>query len=97
MYSQVYNVDGSIMGFTVTGVPKSVEADKIAGYLLQLELLGNAVNRMDDAFVPESKNEKLSSRVSKKQATKGSAGKDAQEVVLHASSANPNDVLASNR
>ena len=97
MYSQVYNVDGSVMGFTVNGVPKSSEADNIAGLLLQLELLGNAVNKMDNAYLPESKNEKLTSRVSKKQATKSLADKDASEIVLHASSANPNDLMASNR
>ena len=96
MYSQVYNADGSIMGFNVTGVPKSTEADKIASLLLQLELLGNAVNTMDSAYLPESKNEKLSSRVSKKQATKGLVDKKT-EIVLHASSANPNDLIASNR
>ena len=97
MYSQVYNGDGSIMGFTVTGVSKSAEADKIAGLLLQLELLGNAVNKMDDAFLPESKNDKLSSRVSKKQATKSLATKSAEDVVLHSSSANPNELMASSR
>ena len=95
-YSQVYNNDGSLMGFTVTGVPQSVEADKISGFLVQLEILGTAVNTMDAAYLPESKNEKLSSRVSKKQATRSTVHEES-DVVIHASRTNPYDLIASNK
>ena len=95
-YTQVYNGDGSLMGFTVTGVPQSVEADKISGFLVQLEVLGSAVNTMDPAYLPESKNEKLTSRVSKKQATQSTVQEE-REVVIHASRTNPYDLIASNK
>jgi hypothetical protein len=95
-YSQVYNNDGSLMGFTVTGVPQSVEADKISGFLVELELLGTAVNTMDAAYLPVSKNEKLDSRVSKKQATGSNVQKES-EIVVHASLTNPYDLIASNK
>lgn len=95
-YDQVYNSDGSLMGFAVTGVAQSAEADKISGFLVQLEVLGKAVNTMDPAYLPESKNEKLTSRVSKKQATQSTAqGED--EVVIHASRTNPYDLIASSK
>jgi hypothetical protein len=92
-YSHIYNQDGSLMGFTVTGVPQSSEADKISADLMQLELLGNAVNNMDVAYLPESKNEKLNSRVSKKQAMQNAAE---QEHALMAS-VHPNDLIASSK
>jgi hypothetical protein len=95
-YAQVYNSDGSLMGFTVTGVPQSVEADKISGFLVQLEVLGSAVNTMDPAYLPESKNEKLTSRVSKKQATQSTVQEE-PEIVIHASRTNPYDLIASNK
>jgi hypothetical protein len=84
------------MGFTVTGVPQSVEADKISGFLVQLEVLGSAVNTMDPAYLPESKNEKLTSRVSKKQATQSTVQEE-PEIVIHASRTNPYDLIASNK
>lgn len=92
-YSHVYNHDGSLMGFTVTGVPHSSEADKISADLMQLEVLGNAVNKMDIAFLPESKNDKPSSRVSKKQAMQNTSE---QEHAMLAS-VHPNDFTASNK
>ena len=95
-YTHVYNNDGSLMGFTVTGVPQSVEADKISTFLVQLEVLGNAINTMDAAYLPESKNEKLSSRVSKKQATE-SVVREENEVVIHASRTNAYDLIASSK
>jgi len=95
-YAQVYNSDGSLMGFTVTGVPQSAEADKISGFLVQLEILGSAVNTMDAAYLPESKNEKLTSRVSKKQATQSTVHEES-DVVIHASRTNPYDLIASNK
>jgi hypothetical protein len=94
-YSQVYNNDGSLMGFTVTGVSQSGEADKISGFLVELELLGNAVNTMDAAYLPASKNEKLSSRVSKKQAESDVQAES--EIVVHAPIANPYDLMASSK
>lgn len=96
MYSHIYNNDGSLMGFTVTGVPQSVEADKISGFLVELELLGKAVNTMDAAYLPEVKNEKLTSRVSKKQATESNVQEEV-EGVIHASRTNPYDLIASNK
>ena len=95
-YAQVYNSDGSLMGFTVAGVPQSAEADKISGFLVQLEILGSAVNTMDPAYLPESKNEKLTSRVSKKQATQSTVHEE-NDVVIHASRTNPYDLIASNK
>jgi hypothetical protein len=83
------------MGFTVTGVSQSVEADKISGFLVELELLGKAVNTMDAAYLPESKNEKLSSRVSKKQAE--SNVQPESEIVVQAPITNPYDLMASSK
>ncbi|HEX6222922.1 MAG TPA: hypothetical protein VFZ52_00840 [Chryseolinea sp.] len=94
-YSQVYNNDGSLMGFTVSGVPQSTEADQISAFLVELEVLGKAVNTMDVALLPDSKNEKLESRVSKKQAE--SSLKTEDEIVVHAPRTNPYDLIASNK
>lgn len=90
-YSHVYNNDGSLMGFTVTGVPQSAEADKISSSLMELELLGKAINSMDLAYVPDSK-DKLSSKISKKKAVQNLA--EAETVMA---SAHPGDFIASNR
>jgi hypothetical protein len=72
-YTHIYNMDGSLMGFNVTGVPEAAQADKISVCLMQLEKLGAAVSNMDIAFLPDSKDSKLSSRVSKKEALKTTA------------------------
>jgi hypothetical protein len=95
-YTQVYDSDGSLMGFTVNGVPQSAEADKISSFLVQLEVLGTAVNTMDAVYLPESKNEKLTSRVSKKQATQSTV-REESEIVVHASRTNPYDLIASSK
>src|SRR5688572_10565552 len=72
-YSHVYDGNGALMGFTITGVPQSAVADEISGYLMELEALGNAVYNADDAFIPASKNNRLTSRVSKKKAMESTA------------------------
>lgn len=72
-YTNIYNADGSLMGVHVTGVPSSAHADKIAANLMQLEILGAALNNMDVAYLPASKDSKLSSKVSKKHASKTEA------------------------
>jgi len=92
-YSHVYNQDGSLMGFNVTGVPQSFEADLISVNLMQLEILGNAVKIMDVAYLPEIKNEKLASRVSKKKAMQNLA--DQEHAIL--ASAHPYEFSASNK
>jgi hypothetical protein len=94
-YAHIYNSDGSLMGFNVTGVPQSAEADKISVCLMQLELLGNAVNKMDQAYLPSS-NTKLTSRVSKKKAMQNTAQETA-EVTAMVSRANPDELLAANK
>ncbi len=92
-YSHIYNNDGSLMGFNVTGVPQSAEADKISLCLMQLELLGNAVSQMDQAYLPESDNSKLSSRVSKKRAMQNNVQETTESSAM-VSAPNPNDLLA---
>jgi len=87
-YAHVYDGRGALMGFTVTGVPKSAIADEISGYLMDLETLGNAVYTMDETFLPESKNTRLTSRVSKKKAIE-SMSKAEDTDTMHASSASP--------
>ncbi len=67
-YTNIYDADGSLMGVNVTGVPSSAQADKIAANLMQLEILGAAVNNMDVAYLPAN-DSKLSSKVSKKEAS----------------------------
>src|SRR5688500_17657315 len=94
-YAHIYNSDGSLMGFNVTGVPQSAEADKISVCLVQLELLGNAVNNVDHAYLPSS-NTKLTSRVSKKRAIQSTLQETA-EITALVSGTNPNDVLASSK
>ena len=90
-YTHVYSQDGSLMGFAVTGVSKSSEADKISSNLMELEMLGNAINTMDLAFLP-SDDGKLTSRVSKKQAMQNTAEEDALMASIH-----PNDIIASSK
>lgn len=90
-YTHVYNQDGSLMGFNVSGVAKSSEADKISSNLMELELLGNAINNMDLAYLP-SDDEKLTSRVSRKQAMQNTAEQDALMASIH-----PNDIIASSK
>ncbi len=91
-YSHVYNQDGSLMGFSVTGVSTSSEADQISASLMELELLGNAIKNMDLAYLPTDNNEKLNSRVSKKKAMQNTAEQDALMASIH-----PSDVIASSR
>ena len=74
------------MGFTVAGVPQSAKADEISGYLMELEVLGNAVQTMDDSFLPASKNMRLSSRVSKKKAIESMSIAENADI-MHASGA----------
>jgi hypothetical protein len=90
-YTHIYNQDGSLMGFNVTGVSKSSEADKISSNLMELELLGNAINNMDLAYLP-SDDGKLTSRVSKKEAMQNTAEQDALMASIH-----PNDIIASSK
>src|SRR5688572_32983196 len=45
-YAHVYDNNGSLMGFTVTGVSHSAEANEISACLMQLEILGNAIGAM---------------------------------------------------
>jgi hypothetical protein len=82
-YNHVYNQDGSLMGFAVTGVSQSVEADQISSSLMELEMLGNAINNMDLAYLPLDSNEKLSSRISKKKAMQNTAEQDALMASIH--------------
>ncbi|WP_276373081.1 hypothetical protein [Chryseolinea sp. H1M3-3] len=94
-YTHIYNNDGSLMGFNITGVPQSAEADKISLCLVQLELLGNAISKMDHAYLPESENSKLSSRVSKKRAMQIVVVEEATEnSAMVPASTNPNELLA---
>lgn len=80
------------MGFSVTGVSTSSEADQISASLMELELLGNAIKNMDLAYLPTDNNEKLNSRVSKKKAMQNTAEQDALMASIH-----PSDVIASSR
>jgi len=91
-YTHVYNQDGSLMGFAVTGVSKSSEADQISSSLMELEMLGNAIKNMDLAYLPTDNNEKLSSRVSRKKAMQNTAEQDALMASIH-----PSDIIASSR
>lgn len=92
-YSHVYDNKGVLMGFTVTGVPQSSIADEISVNLMELEALGNAINTMDYAYLPDSKNTKLTSRVSKKKAMESlNEKKPVTEPNLHASGSSSIDL-----
>jgi hypothetical protein len=93
-YAHVYDASGALMGFTVTGVPQSSTADEISGYLMELEALGNAVHTMDDSFLPESKNTRLTSRVSKRKAIESMSPAENTET-MHASGATPAEAASS--
>jgi hypothetical protein len=97
-YTHVYSGNGSLMGFSVTGVPQSSEADKISVCLMQLELLGSAISQMDQAYLPETKNDKLNSRVSKKEAMKNTVAEehDSESTVL-AAGPKPDELLAAKK
>ena len=58
---------------------------------MELELLGNAINTMDLAYLP-SDDGKLTSRVSKKRAMQNTAEEDALMASIH-----PNDIIASSK
>ena len=94
-YSHVYNSNGELMGFTVEGVSQSSVADEISGQLMELEVLGNAIHSMNDTYLPESKNSKLSSRVSKKRAMQSMIQQESDENTVQASGSNPNDLNVS--
>lgn len=95
-YSHVYDNHGSLMGFTITGVSHSSAANEISACLMQLEVLGNAVSMMDQAYLPKD-DSKLSSRVSKKKAMQSQPQEPiAQDLVLLGTT-NPNDLLAANK
>ena len=94
-YTHIYNNSGSLIGFNVTGVPQSAEADKISVCLMQLELLGDAVNQMDLTYLPSS-NTKLTSRVNKKKALQNTSQEIVETAVL-VTGTNPNEVLAANK
>jgi hypothetical protein len=96
-YTHVYSSNGSLMGFSVTGVPQSGEADKISVCLMQLELLGSAISQMDQAYLPATKNEKLNSRISKKEAMKDAAEEINSERIVLAAGPNPDELLAANK
>ena len=93
-YTNIYNADGSLMGVHVTGVPNDVQADKIAANLMQLEILGAAVNNMDVAYLPAAKDSKLSSKVSKKVASKTEA---LEEQTTAFNNTNSTELLASRK
>jgi hypothetical protein len=93
-YAHVYDASGTLMGFTVTGVPKSSTADEISGYLMELEALGNAVHTMDESFLPNSKNNRLTSRVSKKKAIESMTQAENTDT-MHASGAAPGQAASS--
>lgn len=93
-YSHVYDSKGQLMGFTVTGVPRSAIADEISIRLMELEALGNAVNKMDYAYLPDTKNEKLTSRVSRKKAKESLNEEKTVDPTLHASGSNSIDLSA---
>jgi hypothetical protein len=95
VYTHIYSNGGSLIGFNVTGVPQSAEADEISVCLMQLELLGDAVNKMDLNYLPSS-NTKLTSRVSKKKALQNTSQEIAETTVL-GSGTNPNELLAANK
>ena len=93
-YTHVYSGNGSLMGFSVTGVPQSSEADKISTCLMQLELLGSAISQMDQAYLPAAKNEKLNSRVSKKEAMKEVVEENNGESTVLATGPRPDELMA---
>lgn len=95
-YSHVYDSQGSLMGFTVTGVTRSTEANEISACLMQLEVLGNAVSMMDQAYLPRDDG-KLSSRVSKKRAMQNQPQEPVAQDLVLIGTTNPNDLLAANK
>lgn len=62
-YTASYNND-ELIGFVVTGVKDSKEANNISLILMQLEVLGEIVNAADSQFLPNDNS--ASSRVSRK-------------------------------
>ena len=94
-YIHIYNVDGFLMGFHVTGVPQAAQADKIAACLMKLEQFGAAISNMDIAFLPPSDDSKLSSRVSKKRASQ--SGAPVEETTAYSPSTTSTELLASRK
>jgi hypothetical protein len=94
-YAHVYDNKGELMGFIVSGVPQSWVADAISADLMQLEALGNAIQKMDYAYLPESKNDRLTSRVSRKKAVHSMTEAESRENTIHASDAHLNKLNSS--
>ena len=95
-YTHVYNNNGALMGFTVTGVAHAAEANEISASLMQLELLGNAISTMDHAYLPKNDG-KLSSRVSKKKAMESQPQEPVAHTIVFSANTNPDDLLAANK
>ena len=67
-YAPAYH-EGEIIAFMITGVPETSVADQLSSDLVQLEVLGNTVRTMNEAYLPHIKNNRLY-RVSKKDASR---------------------------
>ncbi len=66
-YTPSYNND-EVIGFIVTGVNNSEEANDISLTLMELELLGGVANSADDKYLPSI--DEATSRVSKREASR---------------------------
>jgi hypothetical protein len=95
-YTHVYNNNGALMGFTVTGVSHSAEANEISASLMKLELLGNAISTMDQSYLPKDDG-KLTSRISKKKAMQSQPQEPVSETLVFSAATNPDDLLAANK
>jgi hypothetical protein len=65
-YTPVYDND-QMIGYVVTGVSNTKDANEISYMLMQLEVIGEMINNVDGKFLPVSANSQ-SGRVSKRDA-----------------------------
>ena len=66
-YEHQFDVRGNLIGVTVTGIHDAEMANRAAAYLMQIEVLGEAIRNMDHIYLPESVMPKNFGRLTKKQ------------------------------
>jgi hypothetical protein len=67
-YTPIYS-GNELSGFIISGVHDNSVADELSSALMQLDVLGKAVTKMDMSYLPSIRENKLS-RVSRKEASR---------------------------
>jgi hypothetical protein len=66
-YQHLVDASGKVTGVTVTGINSPSVADRAASHLMKLEMLGEAIRRMDESFLPPAAMDKDHGRLSEQE------------------------------